>query len=148
MLNTKSVLLRKFRLIFIPFFLTAVGFLILYTFLHWLLIIKWQLFNISEDIVDMWCPIVLPYIATFTWLRKRIKLLQLKRKRGDSTFGLQLFAALAIAAPVVIAQKYLETASGKLTQLSSVEDIAKHPAHKILRVQKFTLLIQLEGVSL
>jgi rhomboid protease GluP len=148
MLNTKSVLLRKFRLIFIPFFLTAVGFLILYTFLHWLLIIKWQLFNISEDIVDIWCPIVLPYIATFTWLRKRIKLLQLKRKRGDSTFGLQLFAALAIAAPVVIAQKYLETASGKLTQLSSVEDIAKHPATKYYEFKNYFIDTAGRGIAL
>ncbi|HSZ31697.1 MAG TPA: rhomboid family intramembrane serine protease, partial [Puia sp.] len=127
---------------------TAVGFIIVYTFLHWLLFIKWELFKVKEDIIDFICPFILSFIAALTWLRKRIKLLQLKRKRGDSTFGFQMLAALAIAAPVVIAQKYLETASGKLTQLSSVEDIAKHPATKYYEFKNYFIDTAGRGIAL
>ena len=90
MINTKSVLIQKYRLIFIPFLLTTCVFLVLYTFLHWLLSTKWQILHVKEDYLDFWIPFILPWIAVLTWLRKRICLLQLKRANGkDSTFGIQ-----------------------------------------------------------
>jgi rhomboid protease GluP len=147
MLNSKAILLQKFRLIFIPFFLSALGYIILYTFLHWLLLIKWQLLNVKEDYVDTWGPLILPWIAALTWLGKRIKLLQLKRNKGDSTFGIQMMASLAIAAPVIIAQNYLETASGKLTVLNHVEEITTNPSTKFYEIRSYYIDTASKGVA-
>jgi len=147
MLNSKSILLQKFKLIFIPFFLTALGYIILYTFLHWLLLIKLQLFNAKEEYVDTWGPLILPWIAALTWLGKRIKLLQLKRKKGDSTLGFQMLASLAIAAPVILAQNYLETASGKLTLLNHVEEITRNPSTKFYEIRNYYVDTASKGIA-
>ena len=42
-----------------------------------------------------------------------------------------------MAAPVIIAQKYMETASGELTPLTYVEDIAKLPETKYYTIANF-----------
>jgi rhomboid protease GluP len=147
MLNSKPVLLQKFRLIFIPFFLTAVGFLVFYTLLHWLLIIKWQLFNVREDYVDYWFPFLLPWIALVTWMRKRFTILQPISKKSNSIFGLQMLASFAIAAPIIVAQNYLETASGKLTRLNHIEEIAKNPSTKFYEVKDYYVDTASDGIA-
>jgi rhomboid protease GluP len=147
MINTKTVLLQKFKLIFVPFLITAIGYLLVYTFLHWLLFIKLQLFTVKDDYLNLWAPFVLPWIAILTWLNKRIKLLRLKKGRKNATTGYQMAAAFAIAAPIIIAQLYLETASGKLTQLTRVEDITGKSASKFYTFSSYYIDTANKGIA-
>ena len=113
---------EKFKLIFIPFLLIAAGFILTYSFLHWLLIIKGGL-SIKEDLVKFWLPFGLPVIPILIWLNPKMKLLQFKKDNGS--FGIQFLAVLAIALPTIIAQEYLITATGKLTSLDHISNIEK-----------------------
>lgn len=124
----------KLRIIYKPFLLIAVGFILTYTFLHWLLFIEAGI-TVKEDIIRFWLPFGLPFIPVFIWLRPRIKLLHFKNDNGS--FGYQFFACLAIAFPTIIAQEYLVTATGKLTQLDTISHLDKKAKTKYYSLKQY-----------
>jgi rhomboid protease GluP len=131
---------QKFRLIVIPFLIICVGFIVSYTFLNWLLIIKTETISIREDIVNFWLPFGLPWIPLFLWLRPRIRLISFDgddRRKDRKRSSYYMIAALAIAAPTIIAQHYITTSTGKLTELRSVWEIDKHPKAKYYTLENF-----------
>lgn len=113
---------NKVQLIFIPFLIIAIGFIGVYTFLHWAIFLESGL-PIKDDVVTFWLPFVLPFIPVFIWLSPRLKLLHFKRE--NALFGYQFLACLAIAVPTIIAQSYLKSATGKLTTIEDVSQIEK-----------------------
>ena len=117
----------KLRLIYKPFVLIAIGFVLIYTFLHWLLFLKAGI-PMKEDIIKFWLPFGLPWIPVLIWLRPRIKLLHFK---NDNAYFVYLFlACIAIAIPTIITQEYLVTATGKLTQLENISQISQYDKTK------------------
>lgn len=124
----------KLRLIYKPFVLIAIGFILTYTFLHWVLFIKAGI-PLKEDIVKFWLPFGLPWIPILIWLRPRIKLLHFKNDNGS--FFFQFMASLAIAIPTIIAQEYLVTATGKLTQLDNIAQISQHDKTKYYSLKNY-----------
>jgi rhomboid protease GluP len=142
-----SKLAIKIRLVFLPFLLIAVGTITVYTFLHWLLFIKTDFISLNEDIVKFWIPFFLPWLPLFIWFMPRIKLLSFKTKKGNLPW-LYLFAAtLAIAFPLIIAQEYVQTATGKLTELDNIGQIQKQPATKYYSLKHFYIDKQHIGVQ-
>ncbi len=124
----------KLRLIYKPFVLIAIGFILTYTLLHWLLFIKTGV-PLKEDIVKFWLPFGLPWIPILIWLRPRIKLLNFKN--DNASFGYQFLASIAIAIPTIIAQEYLVTATGKLTQLDNISQITKSQQTKYYSLKNY-----------
>lgn len=121
----------KFRLIFVPFLVVFLATTLCYTFLHWLLLIKLGLFRLEEDTVNIFIPLGLVWIPVILWLRPRIKLLDLKSDgRRDPVFFLLLLIWASITLPLVIAQNYLITASGELTELKLISQIKETPPTK------------------
>jgi membrane associated rhomboid family serine protease len=128
---------EKLNLIYKPFLIIAICVIGGYTLLNWLLIIKLQVFSIKEMVINFWVPFVIPWIPILIWLRPKIKLLNLKNKRGDSAFLYQFIAALAITAPTIVAQTYIESASGKLSKLENIRQIESANHSKYYTVQSF-----------
>lgn len=83
------------------------------------------MFSIKDSIINFWLPFGLPWIPVLIWLRPRINLLQLNGGNGNGSFLFQFAAAAAIAIPTIIAQNYVEKASGSLTQLTAISQINK-----------------------
>ena len=129
----------KFRLIFNPYFIISVGSLTVYSFLRWLFFIKTNSFTIDEEFLDFWVPWVFSWIPILIWLRPRLKLLNLKNKngKGDPLTVFMLVASLGIAAPIMVAQAYLETATGKLTQLEQISQIDAVPQTKFYTIRNY-----------
>ncbi|MBD0255211.1 MAG: rhomboid family intramembrane serine protease, partial [Cytophagales bacterium] len=121
-------LLLKLRLIFLPFLLTGAGFAAVYTFLHWLLVIRLALFPVQEEIPQFWLPAILPWIPILLWLRPRINLLTFKGDHDRMATLYQVVAWGAVGVPALIAQVYLVAATGKLTTLDTVNQLAGQPA--------------------
>ena len=124
----------KLRLIYKPFVLIAIGFILTYTLLHWLLFIKGGI-PLKEDIVKFWLPFGLPWIPVLIWLRPRIKLLHFKNDNGS--FFYQFLACIAIAIPTIIAQEYMITATGKLTELNYISQITQHDKTKYYSLKNY-----------
>lgn len=115
----------------------TISFIVIYTFLNWLLFIKTNTFSIKEDIVNFWLPFGLPWIPVLLWLRPRIKLLKLTGGNGNLPFLYQFIAALAMAIPTIVAQGYIEKASGTLTKLETINEIDKGEQTKYYTVNSF-----------
>ncbi|ASE62761.1 rhomboid family intramembrane serine protease [Chryseobacterium indologenes] len=113
----------KMRLIYKPFVLIAIGFILIYTLLNWILFIKIEI-SIKEEVPKFWLPIALPWIPILIWLRPRLCLLQIKNE--NSSFFLQILAWIAITIPTVMTQEYLNTSTGTLTQLDTISQFVKH----------------------
>lgn len=128
---------KKLKLLFVPFLLITLCVGGGYTLLHWLLLIKFHVFPINETTVNLLVPMALPWIPLLVWLRPRIKLLNLKRKKSDLPSLYVLIAGFAMIFPIAIAQTYLQTASGKLTALDDISQIEKHGATKYYALKKF-----------
>ncbi len=131
-------LTEKLRLVFLPFLIIAISIIGGYTLLNWLIIIKFQLFQVKDIIINFIIPFILPWIPILIWLRPRINFLNIKTKNGGNLpFIYQLIAAIAIVAPTIIAQEYLETATGKLTELTDISQIDKHEATKFYTLKDY-----------
>jgi rhomboid protease GluP len=137
----------KFKLIFVPFLFISVATVCVYTFLHWLLFIKGQVFPVDEEILNLFAPMVVPAIPILIWLRPRIKLLDLKSKGKDPLLGYIMFAWMAMLAPTVVAQEYLVTATGKLTKLDQISQINRRPETKYYSVSHFYIDKRLVAVK-
>lgn len=126
---------HKLRIVYGPFLLIAVGCLVGYSFLNWLLIIKTGLFALDEEVVNFWAPFILPWIPIILWLNPRLKALRLSGGNGRLPDLYRFVAAFAIAAPMVVCQLYLQTAAGELTSLSDVHEIDQAPKTKYYTIR-------------
>ncbi len=121
---TSSQFVLKLRLIFVPFLIIAISTLVIYTFLNWLFIIKLNLFKIDDFIISFLIPFILPWIPNLIWLMPRIKLLRMKQSyRRNPVSGVLFVNWLAIGIPLILAQQYIVTATGKLTELDYIGEI-------------------------
>ena len=104
----------KIKFIFLPFISYSFSFIALYTSLHWLLLIKLELFHPTEILCNYGIPLLISGIIVLLDLRKRIKLLAINSKSVDF-YSFVCWAFLAI--PVIISQFYLDNQQGKLTSI-------------------------------
>jgi len=115
---------KKIKLLYIPFLLAAIGMWVLYTFLNWLFIIHLELISIKDIIVSFGIPIALPAIPVLFYLRPKFKLLNLTTAKGKSWDDFYMFILwIILAGPTMIAQNYIETATGKLTELQHISQL-------------------------
>jgi membrane associated rhomboid family serine protease len=131
--------IKKLRLIFIPYLFITIATVITYTFLHWLLFIQNDFISLDEDVINFWIPFAFPIIPVLIWLRPKIKLLDLKVKKGDPLGAYIFIAMFSMIAPVLIAQNYLETATGKLTPLNKIGEIVQLPKTKYYTVKSLVV---------
>lgn len=115
----------KLNIVFKPFILTLLILLSGYSFLHWLLFIKFETFNVKEGIINLGIPIFLTASISWLYLRPKLKVLNLKTAKDSMIDGYCAVAWIALTAPLIISQEYLTTASGKLTELNSISEITK-----------------------
>ncbi|MEP2239756.1 MAG: rhomboid family intramembrane serine protease [Maribacter sp.] len=133
-MNSSKIKLRE---IYIPFLIVSLGTIILYCLFRWIFDIKLGLLPLKKDILDLWMPIILPWISVLVWLRKRIRLLRIRGKGGDGYFGYQFAMVAAIAAPLVVSQEYVDKISYDLIEVNSVSDISKVKGGKYFKVNSF-----------
>lgn len=111
---------RKFRFILLPFAISLVGFVLVYTSLHWLLILKLSLVEINEKYVDYWIPCALSFIIGILY-NKRINLLSF---RNETIANFYLFVSMSLFACItIIVQPYLRSETGKILKVRTTRQI-------------------------
>lgn len=127
----------KFRFIYARFLVILFSFLTIYSFLHWLFVIKLGIIDINENVVIWGPPLLLPIIPLWIWLRKRIRLLNLQSQKENLFANYLLVAHLAVAATTVAFQYYLISAAGELRALKTPEEITLHKPVKYYTIGQF-----------
>jgi membrane associated rhomboid family serine protease len=127
----------KINIVFKPFLIALIGLTTCYTFIHWLLFIKLNLFSLKEIITNFGIPIVLTGIVAWFLLRPKFKVLNLEAKRGNWRDFYSFILWVALTIPLIIAQEYLITATGKLTNLKSINEINNSEPTKYYALKKY-----------
>jgi hypothetical protein len=117
---------RKIRLIFFPFVIGFIGFVLVYTFLHWLLVLKLSLVEINEKYIDYWIPFVLSFVISI-WYNKRVDLLLFKNERIEKFYW--FISILLFACLTVVVQPYLRDETGEILKVKTSQQITlQNPA--------------------
>lgn len=127
----------KINLLFKPFVLTLFVLTVGYTFLHWILFIELDLFQLKEIITNFGIPIVLTGLVAWFLLRPRFKILNLEAKRGNWRDFYSFIMWIALTIPLIVAQEYIVSASGKLSKLNSINEINKTAKTKYYTLKNF-----------
>lgn len=127
----------KLKLIFMPFLVIGIGFISVYSFLNWLLFIKLNIFSMNQEVRNAWLPFILTCLVIYLWIAPRVKLLKLKSLKPDYISLYLLAAGAVIIVPTIIAQEYLTTATGKLTELESIRSINMVEQTKFYTVKNY-----------
>lgn len=127
----------KLTKIFIPFLLTMIGIIVLYTFFNWLFIIKLDWGTMSNSVVDFILPMLIIFLVIVTVMTRPLKIIQFKNTNGTS--ATLLFMGIAIYVPLLLAQHYIEKATGELTVLNHIYEIDHLPKTKYYSLKEFTL---------
>lgn len=127
----------KLTKIFIPFLLTMIGIIVLYTFFNWLFIIKLDWGTMSDSVVNFILPMFILFLVIVIIMTRPLKLIQFKNPKGTS--GVLLFMGIAIYVPLLLAQNYMEMATGELTVLNHIYEIDHLPKTKYYSLKEFTL---------
>jgi len=136
----------KIRIIFIPTLLTLLALIIIYTFLHWILFIKLELFGLKEIITNFGIPITLTGLAAWILLRPKFKILDLETAKGNWRDFYCFILWVILTIPLIIAQEYIVTASGQLTELNSIEEIGTTEPTKFYTLKNYYISKNAIGV--
>jgi len=127
----------KIKEIYLPFLLLAIGTIVLYNSLRWMLDIRLGLIPLKEDILNIWLPIVIPWIPILIWLRKRLRILDASGTRDNGHFFYQMAMVAAITVPLIISQNYIEKASFDLIEVESITQVQELPKEKYFSIEKY-----------
>lgn len=121
---------EKLRFIYVPILLVQFGLLIGYTVFNWLFFIRWDFLSLDEIIPNFFIPVILSGLATWLLLLPRLKILDINSQRLDGKTVSFIITLVVLSVPLIIAQKYLIGASGKLTSLTTPKEIDQFEASK------------------
>ncbi len=104
-----------------------------YTFLHWLIFIELKLFSLKKMLLEFGIPITLAGLSAWIYIRPKLKILKL----GDWLEFCTMLIWVGITAPILIAQNYIQTSTGKLTELTSINDINNNEETKYYSFENY-----------
>lgn len=117
----------KLRRLILPLLLLSFAFTIAYSLLNWLLVAKTGLIPLDEAVVDLWLPVALAWILVIILIQPRLRFLKIRDKRNNLPFLYHFVAVAVVAVPAILAQGYVNTATGDVTHVGNADRIATSP---------------------
>lgn len=127
---------KRWSLLFKPYLLGLLSIVGGYTTLHWLVVQKLALISLDEMVLNLIIPAALTVFFSQYTLRKRLEILDFGVYNSRRKDGSSLFLWLALLVPIAIAQYYMVSATGQLTQLRSIEEIHLARDTKFYRIDE------------
>lgn len=112
---------KKVRHILPVFIYIVLGTALVSLGFRWLFTIKYQAFELKEDLLDFWIPFLLPWIPIFIWFRPRIRVLKFY-SNSDIGMFYQFLAWGGAIAVILVSHSYLKTASGQLLKIKDISE--------------------------
>ena len=128
---------KKLTEVYIPFLIVSIGTIIFYNIFRWSLDIKLGILPLKEDLLNFWIPFALPWIPTLIWLRRRIRILNVRGKNDNGNFLYQFVMVITMAIPIIISQDYIEKSSFDLNEIASVSKVKELKKEKYFKITSF-----------
>jgi rhomboid protease GluP len=135
----------KLRHIYVRYLLIAIGFIICYSTFRWYFDYKLGVLHLKEDLLDFWIPFGLPLIPIMIWLRRGIRILNIRGKNDNGFFLYQFIAAMSIFVPTLLTQDYIEASSSHLTQVDSPYEINDASNIDCYKINDFNVIKEYAG---
>jgi rhomboid protease GluP len=124
----------------LPTFLTVVfGTVFGLALIRWLFTIQFHVIDIKEEVWELWLPLIFPWIPITLWLRQKIRILSFKSNEDRRRFLFQIIAWGTMVAMLVISQRYLTTATGKLETLATIKEINEREKARYYRIAEYSV---------
>ncbi|MDP5142669.1 hypothetical protein ORJ00_07960 [Rheinheimera baltica] len=129
----------KFTNLYVPFLLFSILLLVSYNLIRWLLDIKLAVIPLTTELLDIWLPMLLPWLCIPLWLKQRITLLRGAGWQKDSYFAYYFVINFSIAGVIVVSQINLVSAPFSLIPLQHVNDAVHHPTEQYFDIKAFSV---------
>lgn len=129
----------KLQEVYIPFLIVSIGTILFYNIFRWFVDIKLGILPLKENLLNFWIPFSIPWIPILIWLRRRIRILNVKGKNDNGYFAYQFAMVLPIAVPIIISQNYIEKSSFDLNEISSISKVKELKKEKYFKVNSFNI---------
>ena len=130
---------KKIKVAFFPLILLSILFIVVYLLLYWFLYIHLNIIYLKKDIVEYWMPIGIASILIVIFIRPRVHILKIDKNDGKIRTLYYLTGVAILVTPTTIGTNYLESATGKLTKLSALEQISDRSATKYYAVNTYVV---------
>ncbi|TCI91804.1 rhomboid family intramembrane serine protease [Tenacibaculum sp. M341] len=127
----------KFQEVYIPFLIVSIGTILSYNITRWFFDIKLGILPLKEDLLNFWIPFAFPWISVLIWLRRRVRVLNIKGENDKGYFGYQFAMAAAMTIPIIVSQNYLEKSFFDLNEISSITKVKELKREKYFKVVSF-----------
>ena len=117
-----------------PFLLIFAGTIGIYSLINWYYILQPLSDVVSEDYSNFWIPFLLPIIPVFLIFHFIIR--PEKPTRGNLTV-IYIFATICISPSTIISQYFLDSVTGKMTELKNIGEIDKYPKSKYYSIRDY-----------
>lgn len=108
-------------------------------FIRWLFCLQFSIIDIKEEIWILWLPIIFPWIPITLWLRQRFRILTFKGDTDKGRFFFQIISWGVLTAMLFVSQGFLTSATGKLKELSTIQDIDKTEKARYYKLTNFSV---------
>lgn len=127
----------KLREVYLPFLLVAIGTILFYNLFRWTFDNKLGMLPLKADLLNFWIPFFFPWVPVSIWLKRRVRVLNVNRKRDNGYFFYQFAMVVAIAAPTMISQNYIEKGLYELQELADVKEVIGYENEKYFDIDWF-----------
>lgn len=135
----------KLRYVFVRYLLISIGFILIYSTFRWYFDYRLGILHLKEDLLNFWIPFILPLLPITIWLRREVRILNIKGKSDNGYFGYQFVAAITIFVPTLITQEYIEASNSKLINVNSVYEIEKAKNIDCYTINNFNVVKEYAG---
>ena len=106
---------------------------------------RFPVLHIKEENWNVWIPLLFAWIPIVWWLMPRFRWLASKGDTDIGKMALFVFSWLSMTGASMSVQKYLDTATGKLREVSSVRALEKTEEARYYRLEKFYVVPSQRG---
>ena len=138
----------KIKHVFVPLMLLGLDFIVCYSLLYFLFYVKIKALPLTPDVAQYGIPICLGFVCVLIFIRPRVHLLKLDRENGGIRSLYYLITVAVFLIPLIFTLGWLETATGKLSRLESIDEISQKPQTKYYTVNSYVVAKEKAGVEL
>ena len=129
----------KLSQLYLPYLLFSLALLASYNLGRWLLDIKLGVIPLTTEMLDLWLPMLLPWLCIPLWLKRRIRLLRGNGWQKDDYFVYYFVINFSIAGVIVVSQFNLVSAPFSLIPLQHVNDAVRQPTEQYFDIKAFSV---------
>lgn len=136
-MNSYSV---KFRHIMPVFLYVTIGTIAVLSLIRYFFAIEFPILDFKREVWQFWIPMAVPLIPITIWLRPKLRILIFKDSTDNRRFLFQIIAWIMTSVSSIVAQSYLTTGTGKLIEVSTVQELDQKEAAQYYRIKSFETL--------